>query len=207
MKDFKSDDLAKIEIIREKFIKTSKIFGFSPIDPSPIELLSILEAKSGPSIRDEIYFFKDKHDREVALRFDFTVGLTRYVVSQKDLKLPAKFASFGGVWRYDEPQKGRYRFFHQWNIEIFGKPSIESEAEVIEFTSRLFDELKLSNIIIDINHRNLVESYISKIFDSIDKTQIAEILRAIDKIQKKSKSEIIKEYEKKGYARSRGITS
>jgi len=200
MKDFKSEDLAKIEIIREKFIKISKIFGFSQIEPSPIELLSTLEAKSGPSIRDEIYFFKDKHDRQVALRFDFTVGLTRYVVSQKDLKLPAKFASFGGVWRYDEPQKGRYRFFHQWNIEIFGKPSIESEAEVIEFTSRLFDELKLSNIIIDINHRNLVESYINKIFDSVDKIQIAEILRAIDKIQKKSKSEIIKEYEKKGFA-------
>ena len=79
-----------------------------------------------PSIRDEIYQFKDKGDREVALRFDFTVGLTRYVASQKTLKLPAKFSSFGGVWRYDEPQKGRYRFFHQWNIETFGNIDVRA---------------------------------------------------------------------------------
>ena len=51
------------------------------MDPSPLESLETLEAKSGSSIRDEIYFFKDKGEREIALRFDFTVGLTRWVVS------------------------------------------------------------------------------------------------------------------------------
>ena len=54
---------------------------------------------------------------------------------KKNLKLPAKFSSFGGVWRYDEPQKGRYRFFHQWNIETFGNLNVEHDAELIEFTS------------------------------------------------------------------------
>ena len=193
------DEMIKIEFVRQKFLETAKAFGFNLIEPSPIELLSVLEAKSGPSIRDEIYQFKDKGDREVALRFDFTVGLTRYATSQKNLKLPAKFSSFGGVWRYDEPQKGRYRFFHQWNIETFGNLNTEHDAETIEFTSRFFDNLKLQNISIDINHRKLVESYINQVFES-NETTLHDIFRAVDKTQKKSKDEILQEYKQKGYS-------
>jgi histidyl-tRNA synthetase len=199
MKDFDMDEMIKIEYVRQIFLETAKAFGFDLIEPSPIELLSVLEAKSGASIRDEIYQFKDKGDREVALRFDFTVGLTRYATSQKNLKLPAKFSSFGGVWRYDEPQKGRYRFFHQWNIETFGNLNTEHDAETIEFTSRFFDNLKLQNISIDINHRKLVESYINQIFES-NETTLHDIFRAVDKTQKKSKDEILQEYKQKGYS-------
>ncbi len=194
MKDFEASENANIEHIRSHFKQLSNLYGFSFMDPSPIESLSVLETKSGPAIRDEIYYFKDKGDREVALRFDFTVGLTRYAASQKSMRLPAKISSFGGVFRYDEPQKGRYRYFHQWDIEVYGKPGIESEAEIIEFTSRLFDSLLLKDITIDINHRNLVESYINKIFDSNDPELVGDILRAIDKIQKKSRQEIIDEF-------------
>jgi len=193
------DEMIKIEYVRQIFLETSKAFRFNLIEPSPIELLSVLEAKSGPSIRDEIYQFKDKGDREVALRFDFTVGLTRYATSQKNLKLPAKFSSFGGVWRYDEPQKGRYRFFHQWNIETFGNLNTEHDAETIEFTSRFFDNLKLQNISIDINHRKLVESYINQVFES-NETTLHDIFRAVDKTQKKSKDEILQEYKQKGHS-------
>ena len=200
MKDFDRDEMIKIEFVREIFLETAKAFAFNFMEPSPIELLSVLEAKSGPSIRDEIYQFKDKGDREVALRFDFTVGLTRYAASQKTLKLPAKFSSFGGVWRYDEPQKGRYRFFHQWNIETFGNLNSEHDAEIIEFTSRFFENLNLQNIVIDINHRKIVETYINQIFDSTEPTLIGDIFRAVDKIQKKSKNEILEEYKKKGYS-------
>ena len=78
MKDFDTDEMIKIDFVRQKFLDTAKVFGFNLMEPSPIELLSVLDAKSGPTIRDEIYQFKDKGDREVALRFDFTVGLTRY---------------------------------------------------------------------------------------------------------------------------------
>jgi histidyl-tRNA synthetase len=195
MKDFESPENANIEHIRYHFKQLSNLYGFSFMDPSPIELLSTLETKSGPAIRDEIYYFKDKGDREVALRFDFTMGLTRYAAAQKSIKLPAKFSSFGGVFRYDEPQKGRYRYFHQWDIEIYGKATLESEAEIIELTSRLFDSLLLKNITIDINHRNLVESYINKIFDSKEPQLVADILRAVDKIQKKSKDQIIAEFQ------------
>jgi len=200
MKDFDKDEMIKIDFVRQKFLETAMVFGFNLMEPSPIELLSVLEAKSGPSIRDEIYQFKDKGDREVALRFDFTVGLTRYAASQKTLKLPAKFSSFGGVWRYDEPQKGRYRFFHQWNIETFGNLNSQHDAEIIEFTSRFFENLNLQNIVIDINHRKIVETYINQIFDSAEPTLIGDIFRAVDKIQKKSKNEILEEYTKKGYS-------
>ncbi len=195
MKDFESTENTNIEHIRYHFKQLSNLYGFSFMDPSPIESLSTLETKSGPAIRDEIYYFKDKGDREVALRFDFTMGLTRYMASQKSRKLPAKLSSFGGVFRYDEPQKGRYRYFHQWDIEIYGKPTLESESEIIEFTSRLFDSLLLKNIIIDINHRNLVESYINKIFGSTEPQLVADILRAVDKTQKKSKDKIIEEFQ------------
>ena len=199
MKDFESAENANIEHIRYHFKQLSNLYGFSFMDPSPIELLSTLETKSGPEIRDEIYYFKDKGDREVALRFDFTMGLTRYAAAQKSMKLPAKISAFGGVFRYDEPQKGRYRYFHQWDIEVYGKASLESEAEIIEITSRLFDSLLLKDITIDINHRNLVESYINKVFDSKDPKLVADILRAVDKIAKKSKEQILKEFQEKGY--------
>ncbi|MFL2906935.1 MAG: histidine--tRNA ligase [Nitrosopumilus sp.] len=195
MKDFVDSETANIEHIRSHFKQLSNLYGFSFMDPSPIELLSTLETKSGPAIKDEIYYFKDKGDREIALRFDFTMGLTRYATSQKSMKLPAKISSFGGVFRYDEPQKGRYRYFHQWDLEIYGKPNLESESEIIELTSRLFDSLLLKNITIDVNHRNLVESYINKIFDSKESQLVGDMLRAVDKIAKKSKDEIIKEFQ------------
>jgi histidyl-tRNA synthetase len=200
MRDIESQETAKIEYVRQKFIQTSNLFGFHFMEPSPIELVSVIETKSGPSIKNEIYYFTDKGDREVALRFDFTIGLTRYAVSQKSMKLPAKLSAFGGVWRYDEPQKGRYRFFHQWDIEIYGQPNMESDAEIIEFTSKFLDNLKLQNIIIDICDRELVESFVHKIFKSDLPNLVGDMLRAVDKIQKKKKSDIIKEYSEKGYS-------
>ena len=74
MKDFTKSETENIEHIRSQFKQLTNLYGFSFMDPSPIELLSTLETKSGPAIRDEIYYFKDKGDREIALRFDFTMG-------------------------------------------------------------------------------------------------------------------------------------
>jgi len=200
MRDIESKESYTIEYVRQKFIETSNLFGFQYMEPSPIELLSVIETKSGPSIKNEIYYFTDKGNREVALRFDFTIGLTRFATSQKSMRLPAKISTFGGVWRYDEPQKGRYRFFHQWDIEIYGEPSIESDAEIIDFTSKFLTRLGLENIVIDICDRELVESYVRNVFKSDSPDVIGDILRAVDKIQKKRKQDIIKEYQEKGYS-------
>ncbi|MDE1845551.1 MAG: histidine--tRNA ligase [Thaumarchaeota archaeon] len=200
MRDIESKESSAIEYVRQKFIETSNLFGFQFMEPSPIELLSVIETKSGPSIKNEIYYFTDKGNREVALRFDFTIGLTRFATSQKSMRLPAKISTFGGVWRYDEPQKGRYRFFHQWDIEIYGEPSIESDAEIIDFTSKFLTRLGLENIVIDICDRELIESYVRGVFKSDSPDVIGDILRAVDKIQKKRKQDIIKEYQEKGYS-------
>ena len=120
MRDIQPSEHKEIEFIREKFILIVKKFNFQLMDPSPIEMLSTLSAKGGPAIIADTYNFVDKGGRHIALRFDYTVGLSRYVSTRRDLKFPAKLASFGGVWRYDEPQMGRYRYFHQWDVEIFG---------------------------------------------------------------------------------------
>ena len=200
MRDIEPKEISVIEFVRQKFIETSNLFGFQFMEPSPLELLSVIETKSGPSIKNEIYYFTDKGDREVALRFDFTIGLTRYATSQKSMRLPAKISTFGGVWRYDEPQKGRYRFFHQWDIEIYGESNIESDAEIIDFTSKFLTNLGLQNIVIDICDRELIESYVRNVFKSDSPDVISDILRAVDKIQKKRKQDIIEEYREKGYS-------
>lgn len=204
MRDFTSGYLVKIERIRDSFNELSSLYGFSLMNPSPIEMLSTLETRSGPAIRDEIYYFNDKSKRKIALRFDFTMGLTRYAASQQSMKLPAKISAFGGVFRYDEPQQGRYRYFHQWDLEVYGKPSTESDAEIIELTSRLFDKLGLQDITIDISHRRLTESFINNVFGlSDDPTIMSDILRAVDKVQKKTRDEILDEFMGKEYDRGK----
>ena len=91
-----ADELSNINYVRNRFMRTVGLFNFKIFQPSPLEMLSTLEAKGGPTISKEIYNFKDKGDREVALRFDLTVGLTRYISQRREMKLPIKGARF---WR------------------------------------------------------------------------------------------------------------
>jgi histidyl-tRNA synthetase len=163
------------------------------MEPSPLEMLSTLEAKSGTSISNEIYAFKDKGDRDIALRFDLTIGLTRHITSRRDLKMPVKMASFAGVWRYDEPQAGRYRYFHQWDIEVYGPFSQESDAEVIEFVSVFFEKLGLE-VSIEVNDRQLVEEYIKSKLGITDEEKVLEMFRAVDKVPKKGAQAVLAEY-------------
>lgn len=193
MRDLESDDLRGINYIKEKFFETTRLFNFKSIEPSPVEMLATLEAKAGPSISNDIYSFTDKAERNIALRFDLTVGLTRFVASRRDLKMPVKIAAFAGVWRYDEPQAARYRYFHQWDIEIYGSFSLESDAEVIEFASTFLKKLGLK-VIIEINDLQLIEEYIQRVLGVHDQKMIREMLRALDKVPKKSSEEVINEY-------------
>jgi histidyl-tRNA synthetase len=193
MRDLESDDLLGINYIKEKFFETARLFNFRSIEPSPVEMLATLEAKAGPSISNDIYSFTDKGERNIALRFDLTVGLTRFVASRRDLKLPVKIAAFAGVWRYDEPQAARYRYFHQWDIEIYGSFSLESDAEVIEFSSMFLKKLGLK-VIIEINDLQLIEEYIERVLKVHDQNTLREMLRALDKVSKKSSEELISEY-------------
>jgi len=193
MKDLQYEELRNISFMRDKFVETAEIFDFNLIEPSTLELLSTLEAKSGPSIIEETYSFTDKGGRNIALRFDLTIGLSRFVSMRRDLKLPIKLSSFGGVWRYDEPQLGRYRYFHQWDIEIFGSANVDADAEVIEFVSFFLRKLGI-DFVIAINHRGILEEYLSKFLGITNISLVSEMLRAVDKLSKKSSEQIISEY-------------
>ena len=202
MKDFENEEFSKVQFIKENFLEVSEIFGFKLMEPSAIEFLKTLGIKSGEQAKDHVFWWENKDRKlgDIGLRFDFTIGISRYVAGQRSIKLPAKISSVGGVWRYDEPQKARFRYFNQWDIEIFGKLNSEHDAEVIEFTSKFFKKINLKNVEIDISHRKLAESYIHKIFETEDAKTTADILRAVDKIVKKSKQEILSEYKEKGYS-------
>ena len=193
MRDLQYEELRNIYFIRDKFAETAEIFDFDQIEPSTLELLSTLEAKAGPSIIDETYSFRDKGGRDIALRFDLTIGLSRFVSTRRDLKLPSKLSSFGGVWRYDEPQFGRYRYFHQWDIEIFGSREIEADAEIIEFVSFFLKKLGI-DFVIAINHRSILENYLSKYLGITDNFTVSQMMRAVDKLSKKNSEQIIDEY-------------
>ncbi len=197
MRDIEDEEYMLIEHLRHKFIDAARLFGFSMIEPSPLELLSTLEAKSGPMISNEIYAFKDKAGRDIALRFDLTVGLTRYIAGRRDLKMPIKLAAFGPVWRYDEPQMGRYRWFHQWDVEVYDNFNIESDAEVIEFTKYYLDSLAVP-VRIEVSDRKMLEGMIRERIGVEDGHIVLEMLRAIDKLSKKSRDAIIQEYTVKG---------
>ena len=196
MRDFDGADSAGIERIRERFVRVCGLYGYGLVDPSPLESLSTLETRSGPAIRDEIYHFEDKGGRRVALRFDFTMGLARRAAQQRSERLPSKVAGFGGVFRYDEPQQGRYRYFHQWDMEVFGSPSADADAEIIEATSLLFESLGMKKgVSIRVCHRGLVESLVRSVFgDETPAGEMSDILRAMDKAAKKPRDVIISEY-------------
>ncbi len=190
IRDLEPEEFEDINYLKDRFFEAARLFDFKLMEPSPIEMLSTLEAKSGPNIKNEIYSFKDKGYRDIALRFDLTVGITRYVTSRRDISLPAKFAAFAGVWRYDEPQLGRYRWFHQWDVEIYDNFNIESDAEVIEFTEYLLKSIGINDIRIEINDKEMLENYLRSSIGG----PVEEYLRAIDKASKKSKEELLEEY-------------
>jgi histidyl-tRNA synthetase len=184
--------------IRSSFEEITKLYNFKLMEPAPIETLAVLRAKSGSAVDEQIYSFKDKADREIGLRFDLTVGMTRYVVTKRGLRPPIKLASYGGVWRYDEPQHARYRWFHQWDIEIFGDSNIESDAEIMDASYNFFQRLGLSDSTLQVGDRRVVEEYIRRSLGIGSEEKLIEMMRALDKVTKKSENELIKEYEVKG---------
>ena len=185
--------------VQRAFEEVADIFNFRMMEPASLEHLSILRAKSGADVDKEIYAFKDKGGRDVGLRFELTVGMTRYVCARRDLKPPVKLASLAGVWRYDEPQHARYRWFRQWDLEIFGPPSLEADAEVLEASYRLFEKLGLKSFSVQIGDRGTVQRFINKVLGIKEKERAVEMMRALDKVQKKALPDLRDEYAGKGF--------
>lgn len=169
-------------------------YGFQMVEPATIENLNTLEAKSGPAIRNEIYWFKDKGGRSLGLRFDLTVGLARMIANRSDLPEPIKFATIGGNWRYDEPQYGRYRYFTQWDVEIFGSESPLADAEVICVGADILTSVGLKDCIIRISNRKLTEAYLKQLGIKSGK-RLDQCLRIIDKLRKANREQLEKEFQ------------
>ena len=193
MRDTDSEEMNRRIWLYDRIRDVVRRYGFQMVEPTTIENLRTLEAKSGPAIRDEIYWFKDKGRRSIGLRFDLTVGLARMVASRSDLPEPIKFAAIGGNWRYDEPQFGRYRYFTQWDVEIFGSKNPLADAEVICVGADILSNVGLKDFVIRISNRKLTEAYLKQLGIRTAE-RLDQSLRIIDKIRKASREQLGREF-------------
>lgn len=194
MKDIEEDEMFRREYIYGKIVGVLKRYGFRFVEASALENIETLAVKAGPEIENEIYCFKDKSDRKIALRFDLTVGIARMVASNKRPK-PIKIACISNVWRYDRPQFARYRSFWQWDAEIFGVAGMEADAEIIAATYDILKSFSL-DFEIRVNSRKLIEGFLVDI--GVKEKNLLLVLRAIDKTAKLSKTDMLAEFKKYG---------
>jgi histidyl-tRNA synthetase len=131
-RDFYPDDCAFRNAIFAKWRDVAHRYGFVEYDGPPLEPLDLFTKKSGDEIVTQLYHFKDKGDRDVALRPEMTPTLARLVTARhKDFKKPLKWFSIPQVYRYERPQKGRGREHYQLNCDIIGEAGLEADIELI----------------------------------------------------------------------------
>ena len=172
--------------------KTYESFGFLPLDTPIIEDAKILLAKAGGETEKQIYRFM-KGENDLALRFDLTVPLAKYVTEYYDkLSFPFKRYQIGKVYRGEKPQRGRYREFYQCDIDIIGdgELSVVNDAELASVIYKTFLNLGFDDFTICINNRKILNG----LFEGLDvKENSVEILRTIDKIDKIGPDNVKKE--------------
>ena len=183
--------------MKEKIESTYKKFGFLPLDTPVIELAEVLLAKAGGETEKQIYRFQ-KGDTDLALRFDLTVPLAKYVAKNYgNLSFPFRRYQIGKVYRGERAQKGRYREFYQCDIDIIGDGELDliNDAEIPAVIYTMFRNLGFEDFTIKINNRRILNG----LFESVEQKENAvEILRIIDKIEKIGKDAVIEEFEKLG---------
>lgn len=158
-------------------------FGFLPLDTPTIELAPVLLAKAGGETEKQIYRFQ-KGDNDLALRFDLTVPLARFVaMHQSELVFPFKRYQIAKSYRGERPQKGRYREFYQCDIDVIGQGelSLFYDAEMPAVIYEVFRELNMPSFTVRMNNRRILNGF----FRSIGcEDRITDILRTIDKMDK-----------------------
>lgn len=164
-------------------------FGFIPLDTPAIERAEVLLAKAGGETEKQIYRF-NKGDNDLALRFDLTVPLARYVSEHSnEITFPFRRYHIAKVYRGENPQKGRFREFYQCDIDIVGneKLSLVNDAEILSIIFSVFTKLDLGPFVIRISNRKLVTGLLSSL--GIGELSV-EVMRAIDKIEKIGKDAV-----------------
>ncbi len=185
MRDLIGEESQAFTHVIAKARETASLYGYKEAITPVVEPLELLGAKSGEEIRQRMFIFKDLGERQVALRPEFTASIARLATTTlKNEPKPLRLFSVGSVYRYDEPQRGRYREFWQSNFELMGSAKPEADAEVILLTNRFMAATGLEGYAFKVGDIGVIKSILTQ--DGVDeKTQNA-VLQRMDK----------KEYEK-----------
>lgn len=169
--------------MKEKIQKSYEKFGFLPLDTPIIEMANVLLAKAGGETEKQIYRFQ-KGDNDLALRFDLTVPLAKYITEYyNELSFPFRRYQIGKVYRGERPQKGRFREFYQCDIDIIGdgELSIINDAEIPSIIYNTIRELGFEDFTICINNRKILNG----LFQELNQEELSvDIMRIIDKLEK-----------------------
>lgn len=198
-RDLMPEDAAKMQKVIDTARSVFESYGFLPLFTPAFESFELLSAKGGlgEAVKDEIYYFKDKSDRELGLRFDLTMPLARVVVSNPQIPKPFKRYAIGKVWRYDQPQAMRWREFWQADVDVIGSRSTLADAECLEAICECLNRLGFESYYIRINNRKLMQTIFGKLLGS-DKEKIVGAFRTIDKLEKISEDNVKEELKSNG---------
>lgn len=197
MRDFLPEQMRIKQFIEDTCRTVFERYGFEPWQTPIVEDFGLLSKKGsgGEAVKNEIYYFKDKGDRELGLRFDLTVPLGRVIASNPTLAKPFKRYQIATVYRYDRPQAGRYREFTQADVDVMGVAGPLADLECIQIASDVLDALKMDGWIV-LNSRPLLDE-IAQAF-GIKKDQIVDCFRCLDKLEKIGESGVKEELKSAG---------
>ena len=173
----------KMERMMQVLRDTYSLYGFAPLDTPAIEDAQILLAKGGGETEKQIYRFQ-KGDSDLALRFDLTVPLAKYVaLHYNDLAFPFRRYQISKVYRGERAQRGRFREFYQADIDIIGdgKLDILNEAEIPAIIYRVFRGFGLTRFQIRVNNRKILNGFYA-MMELSEKS--GDIMRTVDKLDK-----------------------
>ncbi len=195
--DWGPDDMAKRRFVESAFVRTAESFGFREIQTPSFEALDLFAAKSGPGVVGELYAFKDKGGRDVALRPEFTASILRFYVAElRSQPKPLKVYCYGNAFRYEEPQKGRYREFEQVDAEIIGGATLPSDAEVLALAIRTMHAIGLKRVRARIGHIGMLRAYLpfgpadqAKVLHALDKKNVPMLNEELARLQRAELSE------------------
>ena len=173
----------QMERIMEVLRKTYSLYGFTPLDTPVIESSEVLLAKGGGETEKQIYRFQ-KGDADLALRFDLTVPLAKYVALHGgELSFPFRRYQIGKVYRGERAQRGRFREFYQADIDVIGdgKLDITNEAEIPSIIYQTFTRLGLKRFQIRVNNRKILNGFYAMLGLT---EQSGAIMRTVDKLDK-----------------------
>ena len=190
-RDYLPEDQLKKNWVIDQVRAVYEAYGFEPLGTPAFENLEMLVIKSGDDIINQIYNFKDKSDRELALRFEHTTSTVRVVASHRNLVKPFKRYTIGPTWRYERPSETRFREFWQADVDIFGVEGSIADAEVLSAVVDAFRRLGFEGFTIVLNDRRILKSIIQLV--GIPEEKSLNAFRAVDKLGKIGRDGVIEE--------------